>query len=248
MTITRRDWGTSHRYKIDGEAVPGVTTVLNAMAKPALIDWAANTTADYAVDHWDELADMAPSKRLSTLRGARWAENKRATTQGTQVHALGDQLARGQEVVVPDELAGHVEAYVRFLDEWQPHVLWTEGVVANRKARYCGTFDLLADVAGAGRWLFDIKTGRGIYGEAGLQLAAYAGAEVLVEDEREQPMPHVDQIAAVHVRPDGYSVHTFPPIDYLLNVFLHLAAIHRDTADIKEWVSGPVAAPVAALS
>jgi len=37
----------SHRYTLDGKPLTGVTTVLGVIAKPALIQWAANMAVDY---------------------------------------------------------------------------------------------------------------------------------------------------------------------------------------------------------
>ena len=71
--LERRNYGRGHGYKIDGYKVPGVTTVLGeSLPKPALIDWAARTTAAAAVDRWDELGALPPSQRLKALEGARW--------------------------------------------------------------------------------------------------------------------------------------------------------------------------------
>jgi hypothetical protein len=245
VTVERRNRGGGHSYLIDGRDAPGVTTILQALAKPALIEWAANTTAEYAIDHWSDLLDMTPSARLATLKGARWGENRRAIRRGLSVHHLAWQLAAGVEVEIPDDLAGPVESYVRFLDEWNPTPILSESVVASRRFRYCGTLDLLARTPDGRVWLLDVKTGKGIYGETGLQLAAYARADVyLDEDGQEHDMPPVDAIAAVHVREDGYSVRGFDvPIDDLFRTFTHLAAVHRRTADIKAWVSDEVDVP-----
>lgn len=74
--LERRNYGRGHGYKIDGNKVPGVTTVLGAMPKPALVKWAADTTAAAAVDRWDELAELPPTSRLRELDGARFAVTK----------------------------------------------------------------------------------------------------------------------------------------------------------------------------
>lgn len=43
--------GNGHSYYLDGEKVPGVTTILgNGIPKPGLIGWAANTVADVVVN------------------------------------------------------------------------------------------------------------------------------------------------------------------------------------------------------
>jgi hypothetical protein len=244
--IVRAARGSGHSYTIDGSPVPGVTTILKTLDKPALIDWAARTTAEYALDHWAELGRLAPSKRLDALRGARFAENRRAIATGKRVHTLAEALVAGAEVDVPEELAGYVEAYVRFLDEWQIEPLLTEAVVASRRYRYCGTLDVLARVPALDElWLFDVKTGKGVYPETGLQLAAYASAEVYVDADGEHPMPHVHRLAAVHVRPDGYAVRRFPPVDELFPTFAYLAAVERGMRSSREWMSEELDRPVA---
>jgi hypothetical protein len=64
MTIERRNHGRGHSYLVDGQKLPGVTTILNTLPKNALVEWAGKTTANYAVDYWAELAELTPSKRL----------------------------------------------------------------------------------------------------------------------------------------------------------------------------------------
>ena len=68
--------GRGHRY-VDayGRKVPGVTTVIgNGVPKPALVGWAARTTAAYAIDYWDELAELPVSERITRLEKARFGE------------------------------------------------------------------------------------------------------------------------------------------------------------------------------
>lgn len=44
--------GNGHSYYLDGEKVPGVTTILgNGIPKPGLIGWAANTVADFVANN-----------------------------------------------------------------------------------------------------------------------------------------------------------------------------------------------------
>ena len=149
MTIERHNHGRNHSYTIDGVKVPGATTLIKtALATPALINWAGNTTAEFAVDHWAELAKVKPTDRLERLKACRWEERDAAGGKGTAIHALGERLVIGEEVEVPDELAGHVEAYVDFLNVWNPEPILVETVIANRTVGYCGTIDLLARMAG----------------------------------------------------------------------------------------------------
>jgi ribosome-associated translation inhibitor RaiA len=244
MGIKRISRGSGHSYLIDGSPADGVTTLLSlGLAKPALINWAGNTTAGYAIDHWDELAEMPISKRLTVLQKAKYAERDAAARRGTQVHSLAEELVHGREVDVPEALAGHVESYVRFLDKWQPTPLHVETVVANRSVNYCGTLDLIATMRGQ-CWLLDVKTARsGIYPETALQLAAYAHAEVLLDGEDELPMPTIDRAAGVWVRADGYDVIPLDVGPSVFATFRHVAYVARVMRDVAEsWRGESLAA------
>lgn len=202
--------GRGHHYLLDGRKVPGVTTIIgNGLPKPALINWAANVTADYAVDHWDELSTEGPAKRLALLKQARYADRDAAANRGTQVHALAEKLIVGEEVEVPDPLAGHVESYLKFLKDWEPDPILVEGVVFSRKHRYGGTLDLVADFPTLGkRLLCDVKTNRsGVFGDVAAQLAGYRYADFYIDaDLNEHPMPEVDGCAVIWVRGDSYEL------------------------------------------
>jgi hypothetical protein len=252
MAITRRDHGRGHSYLIDGNKVPGVTTIIGAtLPKPALIDWAGKTTAAYAVDYWDELTELAPSKRLDRLNGARFEQRDTAARRGTEVHALAERLVAGHEVDVPDELDGHVRQYVDFLNTFEPAPVLVEFVVANRKVGYCGTVDLVADMRGE-RWLLDLKTARsGIFGETALQLCAYSRAETYLDgDGNEQPMDAlgITRVGAIHVTGDGWELRPVDVDDRVWDCFRHLAWLARRVDEIGEWVGRPITPPRAVAS
>jgi hypothetical protein len=241
----RQNHGRGHSYLLDGAKVRGVTTIIgDAIPKPALINWAANTTADYAVDHWTHLTELGPAARIKELKGARYADVDKAAKRGTEVHGLADQLNRGHQVDVPDDLAGHVESYLRFLTEWNPTVLHSEAVLFSRTYRYGGTLDLIADMDGQ-RYLCDVKTSRsGVYGETGLQLAAYRYADFLLDDDGEQiPLPEVDATAVIWVRGDGYDVVPVEAGPDQFKVFRHAAWLGQHTADMREWVHDALRPP-----
>ncbi len=204
--IRRRNVARGHVYEdANGRPVTGVTTILSkGWPKPQLPGWSARTVAETAVNRWDELAQLPISVRLKELKDAPWADRDAAARRGTEVHDLAEQLVAGHRVNAPDELAGHVDAYVKFLNDADPEPVLVEAVVANYTIGYAGTLDLIADIRGE-RWLLDIKTTRsGVYGETAYQLAAYRYAEKFL-GYGEQPMIPVDRCAVVWVRSDGYS-------------------------------------------
>src|SRR5258708_28485085 len=128
--LTRKNYGKGHSYYLDGEKIPGVTSILgDGLAKPALINWAAKTVAGYAVDNWDTLTEPKLSERLKTLEHAHYEDRDAAGKRGTEVHKLAEALNAGTNVPVPDELAAHVESYVQFLDDHDPQAGLTESSV-----------------------------------------------------------------------------------------------------------------------
>ena len=246
MAIARVNSGGGHSYTIDGTKVPGVTTIIgDALPKPALINWAGNVTAAYAVDHWPELGELPPSQRLERLKKAKYEDRDQAARRGTEVHALAEALARGEEVDVPEELAGHVEAYVDFLNSWEPVVVLSETVVANRAIGYCGTLDLIADMRHQ-RWLLELKTTRsGIFPESALQACAYGRAEVWLDafgDEHPMDALGINRAAAVHIRADGWDLRPLDVGEEVWAVFRHLAWLRRHLEDNRRWVNAALVA------
>lgn len=207
-TVQRIDHGRSHHYE-DGEGrrLPGATGILSSgLPKPALMNWAGNSTAEAAVNRWDELAQMPPATRLETLKRARYETTNTAKNKGTAIHSYAERLVQGEEVSgIPDELRPYTENYVRFIDEWSLDPILIEVVVVNYSHGWAGTLDLIAEITTpAGEretLLLDIKTGeRGIFPETALQLSAYKNAEFFIDNQgNEQPMIPVDGTAAIHV-------------------------------------------------
>lgn len=257
--IRRKAAGRNHYY-VDGNGtrMPGVTTILgDGMPKKALIDWSANATADYAVNNWDELGDLPVADRLAKLKKARYDVRDAAAKRGTEVHALAEQLVHGRTVTVPEELRGHVEAYVKFLDDFDVRPSLVEFVIASYRYGYAGTSDLLATLVmpdgSKVRWLLDIKTNRsGVFGETALQLAAYRFADIYIDTTTpelrarggiEEPMLPVDRCGVIHVRADGYSLVPVVAEDEQLRAFRYVQQVGRFDATSRELVLEPIEPP-----
>lgn len=245
LSTRRENHGKGHRYYLDGKSAPGATTIIGeGFPKPALIGWSAKTTANHAVDHWDELAAMTPSARLEVLLKARFADRDGAGERGTHVHKLAATMALQPHIAVdvPDELAGHVDSYLAFADEWQVEEQLVEVVVVNRRYRFMGTLDSVAILrAHSGdTWLLDYKTsGSGVWPENALQLAAYRNAETYVDsDGNEQPMPAVDRCAVVWLRADGYDLVPLEVGDREWRTFLYCQQVANFRALEREVVVG----------
>ena len=185
--------------------LPSVTTVLRVVDKSGpLIGWARREVAACAVRNLDVLVAMraegGSNAAVTWLKTIPDYARDKAADRGTQVHLLAEQIVRGGDPEVPEELAGHVNAYRAFLRQWSPRFLVVEAMVCSLTHGYAGTADSVADIAGE-RWLLDIKTGNGIYPEAALQLSAYGAAQFIGRpgDPRRYRLPRPTRFGVVHV-------------------------------------------------
>lgn len=248
--IVRVDTAKGHYYKdATGQRVPGVTTIIDqGVPKPALINWAGNATAEYAVDHWDELGTLGPAARLKRLQGARYEVKDTAARRGTEVHRAAELLIAGKTVQVPDDIAGHVEAYARFLDEFEVEPVHVEFSAVSYRWGYAGTADLCCwlTLPDRGRVLTldDLKTTRsGIFGEVALQLAAYRYADKWIIDGAEDDPIDVMYCFGIHVRADGYDLIPVEAGEAEHKAFLYAMQVGKFAAGSRDLVGAPIVPP-----
>lgn len=160
------------KYKVDflsshtvyknaaGQRVPGVTTVLNMLNKPALLPWA-----------WKL------GKEGIDLEAAR----RKPADTGTVAHALCEAHLRGLELdsenIAPDILGRAETSFLKFVSWWDREDLMmvhTELEMVSEQMQVGGRLDILA-VRKAGQFvLVDLKSSKAIYDEMLLQAATYA--------------------------------------------------------------------------
>lgn len=257
--------GNGHIYKIDGHRVDGVTTLIGAgLPKPALVPWSAREVAEYVADHLDEIDEWRALSRDALIRKLKAIPSDirdAAGKRGTDVHDYAERLVKGEEIEYEEHLAGHVESYIKFLDEWQVRHVLVERWVGSRSFRYGGTTDLVADVvtpwaitpehcpwlaetipAGTPlRAIFDPKTSRsGLWPEVAYQLSAYWNADFYMEGDTEIPMASlgIQHAAAVHVRADDYDVHFVDAGPETFKTFQFIATVARRAKDGRERLIG----------
>lgn len=242
MDGTYRGRPTHHYVDINGQRVPGVTTILDkGLPKPALLPWGIKTVAEYAVNERERLTGMKPTEMLTELKGAPYRERDAAAKRGTEVHALAEQLVQGNPVDVPGELATHVQHYLEFLDAFNPQPILVEATVYHAEFGYAGTLDLVATVGGE-TWLLDVKTNRsGVFAETAYQLAAYRFASHFIDgDGVERPMVPVDRCAVIHVNEKGWGVVPVRADELVFRKFRHIAVVAAEAESNGAYLGEPV--------
>lgn len=244
--VVRMDGRSGRFYRVDGDDTPyvSVTHALGCIAKPALINWAANQeralVMDAAADLYLDLAQTPPMSRpsfLATLQGrigkqkAHQKELAKAGEVGTQVHGLIEWNLRqslGQKVGPEPRVFDSAQWAFMAWQDWAQQVslkpIFIEQMVFSRTHQYAGTMDLLAEVNGVVT-LVDFKTGKAIYAEAYMQNVAYQMAL--------REMGHLAPAAGCIVRlpkvdtDPGFEVGPVPACEDLFPTFLHVLNVWR---------------------
>jgi hypothetical protein len=203
-------FGRSSRFyeTPDGQHLPSVTTILSAINKPALVNWAAKTERELCVraaaDLWEDAKDAVKMGRMAYINtleqrlGTEKANAKirdQAGDVGGQIHRLAEWTLRTElkqacskpKPLEDPKLDDAAEWGFMAWQDWRKSVnmvpLLIEQMVWSTKFGYAGTFDLFAEMdlptGGRGKVLADWKSGKGIYVEARIQVAAYS--EALIE-------------------------------------------------------------------
>lgn len=216
--------GRGYRHPHTGVIVPSVTTVLKQLNKPALVQWAVDQTAAFAVANIDNLLSRTEEQGWGFLR---WYWNRDplkgevelrnfyngvrddAAELGTMIHewiAADHGEGNYPDVSMAPEFFWQM---VNVWNEWSAQhdvkPIVSEGTVwSELGGGYAGTLDGIWEIDGV-RYLLDIKSSRNVYDEHMMQLAALGGAQVLMvedgEDWVEKPIPEFDAYALLRIRP-----------------------------------------------
>lgn len=193
-------------YKLpDGRMVPGVTTVLEIISKPALQFWAASEERKHCVENaaitFQEVMDsdlvttedgtvqheLTPQFKdiLVTRLGSSFAcvrKTRTAADIGSEAHAAIEWWIKeklGQSVGPFPVLSDGAQIAFMAFEDWAKSVdfepLAAEVMIYDPWHGYAGTFDWVARIKSV-LTLGDNKTGKKIYPESFLQGAAYISA------------------------------------------------------------------------
>jgi hypothetical protein len=165
-----------HVYMFNGEPVPGVTTILRCIDKPALVPWAVGLTANYWLDAVQSgRTDYEAIHKES--KGAHRTTMSDAANIGSNVHDYAECYFKNRPLpeLKTDQAKLGVEAFHKWVDAHKIEILAVERRIYSKEYNYAGTTDFVARIDGV-LGIGDYKTSSGIYPEMRFQTAAYQHA------------------------------------------------------------------------
>lgn len=182
---------SSHRYRASEngskpESTPSVTTILNVLAKPALIEWGIMIACNYVEDNLRLLVSgdaFSVQQVFDVITRARTAHDRardEAAEIGTSAHDWLAEYWRSKMTGVvppflPDEgkIRNCVDAALSWFGEHELRPLAIEEPQYSRIHKFCGRPDWIGHIDGTLSTL-DYKSTKSIYPELCLQLTAYS--------------------------------------------------------------------------
>jgi hypothetical protein len=215
-----------HTYTVNGEQVPGTTSITGIVDKSAPIKWwAVGEAKDYIMENFEDHIDadnpfdeVAIQELADSARTAHMSSSNKGINIGTLVHQYAeDYVQHLMNGIDEPEFPNNEEAqesaieFLSWMDEHDVEPVATEQMVFHPDLGYAGTYDLKAFVDGE-LLVVDYKTGSGIYEEHYAQVTAYYEAEKLRTDDET-----IDGIAIVRFPKDsaGFEVETITDDDEL---------------------------------
>jgi len=154
----------------------------------------------------------------------------RAARRGTAIHELTELIDYGEQVEVPTELRGYIQAWENFKRDYRVKITAIESVVGGYITHFhvwelCGTVDRFAEIEGK-FGIIDIKTGTKVNKIAlqaqlnAYRMLAYEGLDMFM--------------LGVYLKNDGtYTVYEVPKDDELVENLLTLH--HKERSSRERW-------------
>ncbi len=217
--------GSGYKHPLDGSVVPGVTTVLKKLEKPAIAQWAVDNTAAYAVANIDALLSRTEEQGYGFLRWY-WKRDPLASDAsdirnysngvlndaaelGTLIH---DWIAADHGACPYPDVSDAPDYFWEMVKEWDEWKsihevvpIHSEVTFWSKTHGYAGTADAIWMVDGV-PMLIDVKSSRNTWDEHLMQVAALGACDTMLLEPTdghwvEQPIPEFKEYALLHLRP-----------------------------------------------
>ena len=170
----------NHYYELDGKRMYGVTTILQMIAKPALIPWAVKMAVDYIKNNCKQNQLIKYLVHLADLDAAKSAHRKKkedAGAKGTDAHELIegfilDGIDNNKGKIFGQSDNEQVNHFISWATRNDIVFLASEKRLYSESMWVAGTTDMVFIKDGK-KYVGDIKTSSAIYPEHFYQMAAY---------------------------------------------------------------------------
>ncbi len=164
-------------YWLDNEPYLSVTEILKSIDKSGALMYWFGREVYYAM-----VKD--PSLSEKDALAMPYQASRKAMDRGSTIHSIVEAYkSTGRRIeTVPVHLREYAFAFYDFMQDFQVDIIDQEKTLISKEHKIAGTLDMYAGVNGK-KMILDIKTGKDIYMEAGLQMSAYA--EMLRESDLE---------------------------------------------------------------
>lgn len=225
-----------HAYMIGDKFVPGVTTILKLLNKPALVPWAANQCAAYVKANAKD--GMTRPEIVALADDARKAYQRftdEAADIGSMVHHYAEATMKGEEVAIPDHPAAikGCNAFEEWRKSHEIKCLASEMMIFSRDMYYAGTADFYGYIDGE-LVVADFKTSSGIYPEMALQACAY---QLAIEEEAKVQIA-ARWIIRLDKKTGAFEAKRFPHSEAHCEAWRTLRRLHSYMSKIEEEQKG----------
>lgn len=229
-----------HVHTLDGKALYGTTTILGVIAKPILIQWAANVAVESIKADIYDRSVMPPRMILDDIfakaKVAHRKKKEEAGTKGTDVHEecelyIKHCIERGGEAFKPEiPSEKQLQNFIDWAVEKKVKFLASEKNIYSERMWVGGIADIICEIDGK-RYVGDIKTSSGIYPEHFIQASAYAA--MLKEMEEKE----FYGVIIINLKKDGsFDVKENYDLEGNLKCFESALCIYKHLNEIKNAV------------
>jgi hypothetical protein len=225
------------------EKAIGVTSVTGMLPKPFLRYWATKLAAEWAVENVGTVTNLITSGEkeaaVDLIKKAPDRYTKGAADRGTAIHDLVEKANIGEDLgIVHPDFRPDMASYTKFLESFQPEFLEVESTVWSDTHGYAGTLDGICRIDDE-ILIYDLKTGKSVYSEVALQLAAYKNADYIINaDGTQREIPEIQGAFVVHLRQEGFRVVPVRIDSDVFKVFKSLLQIVKWDSTIQKTVLG----------
>lgn len=243
------EWGGRvYEHPVTHRVVPSITAVEAALAKPAIPYWAARQAAEFVADNLETLSKVEDGENAITgkkvtareqivdhVRKAPWNKSGKSANDGDVIHDAIDVFIKTGKAPALDVFGSWSvtakrmwKSFTDFNEQMRPEWVESEFTVWSDTHEYAGTGDWIARI---GKWLVlgDTKTGKSTYPEVGMQLAALAHADYIIEaDGKQRDIPVFDRFAVLHIRPTFADL---VQVNHIPQAFVAFAALRN----VRRW-------------